>query len=321
MKIVSYDEATKRIQNKWPNQDFELLNYTRVSKPIDILCKKCGKITHYSSYNNFMSTKRLGVCSCYNENNNLTKHYTNLEQAKTYCITHNIQYYRIFQEEKDKKYYIELQCPTCKQIYKKPITVFLKNASCYYCENRHNLNTQGFASTLSSEYTLLSEYKGLDEKVLVKHSCGFVWSVVPRKLYNYRGCPKCNKKRSQGERRITQYLDEKQLDYNIEYRFPWQTNPLRRYDFFLPDYNLIIEYNGEQHYKETHFFETDLATQEQIDVEKYNDAIHNGLNYLVIPYTSYNNIENILDSWFNDYSYGKYTQVSGNNSHESEDIV
>ena len=106
MKIVSYDEATKRIQNKWPNQDFELLNYTRVSKPIDILCKKCGKITHYSSYNNFMSTKRLGVCSCYNENNNLTKHYTNLEQAKTYCITHNIQYYRIFQEEKDRKYYI-----------------------------------------------------------------------------------------------------------------------------------------------------------------------------------------------------------------------
>ena len=35
----------------------------------------------------------------------------------------------------------------------------------------------------------------------------------------------------------------------------------------------------------------------------------------------YNNIENILDSWFNDYSHGKYTQVSGNNSHESEDIV
>ena len=171
----------------------------------------------------------------------------------------------------------------------------MKNASCYYCENRHNLNTQGFSSTLSSEYTLLSEYKGLDEKVLVKHSCGFVWSVVPRKLYNYRGCPKCNKKRSQGERRITQYLDEKQLDYDIEHRFSWQTNPLRRYDFFLPDYNLIIEYNGEQHYKETHFFETDLTTQEQIDIEKYNDAVRNGLNYLVIPYTTYNNIENILD--------------------------
>ena len=53
MKIISQDEFSERINNKYPNQPFEIIEYTRVSKPFTIKCLKCGKIEQYSTAGNF----------------------------------------------------------------------------------------------------------------------------------------------------------------------------------------------------------------------------------------------------------------------------
>lgn len=156
------------------------------------------------------------------------------------------------------------------------------------------MNTQSFKTLLPKEYTLLSEYKHTDEYVLVKHECGFVWKRRAKGLLTYSGCPKCNKNKSSGEKRILEILDMKQIPYKYQASFPWQTNWKRKYDFYLPEQNLLIEYQGRQHYEETNFFDITLEQQQEIDEEKKNDAIKNGFNFIAIPYTDFNKLEEII---------------------------
>lgn len=58
------------------------------------------------------------------------------------------------------------------------------------------------------------------------------------------GCPKCNL--SHLERSVMNYLNENGITYDYQKRFKW----LRRQslDFYLPDYNVGVECQGEQHF-------------------------------------------------------------------------
>ena len=97
----------------------------------------------------------------------------------------------------------------------------------------------------------------MDKKALFQHSlCGFVYSANPREYL----CPRC--KGSKGERKIRFFLKkhlirfEEQKTWNI-------SGHLLRTDFYLPDFNLIIEYNGEQHYHPIDFFGGETVFQRQ----------------------------------------------------------
>lgn len=63
-------------------------------------------------------------------------------------------------------------------------------------------------------------------------------------------CPECNY--TKGENRILQYLLNNKINYISQKRFK-NLLGLKKgklsYDFYLPDYNLLIEYQGEQHEK------------------------------------------------------------------------
>lgn len=74
-----------------------------------------------------------------------------------------------------------------------------------------------------------------------------------------------------------------------------------RYDFYLPDYNLIIEYDGEQHYMPVNFGENDIKRmEEKLRTTQEHDKIKNdyckkhNINLLRIPYWEKQNIETII---------------------------
>lgn len=74
-----------------------------------------------------------------------------------------------------------------------------------------------------------------------------------------------------------------------------------RYDFYLPDYNLIIEYDGEQHYFPVNFGRWDeLELQRQFNKTQEHDriktqyCIDNHINLLRIPYWEKQNIKTII---------------------------
>ena len=247
MKIISQDEFSERINNKYPNQPFEIIEYTRVSKPFTIKCLKCGKIEQYSTAGNFLNSGRKGLCSCYNENNNQNKHEKNKILVQELINKNSyLSFEKYGYDDKNKKFLVFCYCNHCQQSFSKPILEFLKYPDCPFCQGKEKMNTPAFISNLSDEYELLEEYKNCETKIKIRHKCGFIWSILPKKMNNYIGCPHCNKRKSKGEQKIIQILLDKNIVFENEKSFEWQTNKLRRYDFYIPQYHLIIEYMGEQ---------------------------------------------------------------------------
>ena len=113
-------------------------------------------------------------------------------------------------------------------------------------------------------------------------------------------CNKCMKSGSQGERRIKQYLERNNIEFVQEKVFQdcKDIRPLP-FDFYLPRYNVIIEYDGEQHftdrgYKTNRFRDTLEYTQYHDDV-KNSFCKRFGIKLIRIPYWKYNSIEAILE--------------------------
>ena len=73
-----------------------------------------------------------------------------------------------------------------------------------------------------------------------------------------QGCPSCKEFGSTGERLIVRILSEEGTPYRREYKFDDcrsdVTNRKLPFDFYLPDQNILIEFDGEQHTKESPLF-------------------------------------------------------------------
>ena len=78
---------------------------------------------------------------------------------------------------------------------------------------------------------------------------GEFWQMSYKHLSG-SGCPKCNL--SHLERSVMNYLDGVEIDYEHQKHFKWLKQ--QSLDFYLPDYNVGIECQGEQH-----FFPVDFA--------------------------------------------------------------
>ena len=70
------------------------------------------------------------------------------------------------------------------------------------------------------------------------------------------GCPKCNT--SKGEKFIQNFLIQENIKFEYQYSInvSFDINPsgIAKIDFYLPDYNCFIEYNGKQHYESIEHF-------------------------------------------------------------------
>ena len=121
---------------------------------------------------------------------------------------------------------------------------------------------------------------------------------TPTSHLNGHGCPHCH--RSKGEVRVANFLNKNGIKYEIQKKIP-NLNLFggRKYfllDFYIPIYNVIIEYNGEQHYKSVGWFGGD----KNYKIQKLRDESlrqyckgHN-IKLIEIPYTDFDNIEKIL---------------------------
>jgi len=122
--------------------------------------------------------------------------------------------------------------------------------------------------------------------------------------YNHllgKGCPECpNCRNSKPEKHIEAYLTCKNITHIRQYRFNDCKNikPLP-FDFYLPDYNLCIEYDGQQHFKKIEMWGgiNSLEKQQINDKIKTNYCINNNIVLLRINYTQ--NIDEVLHKYFN----------------------
>lgn len=111
----------------------------------------------------------------------------------------------------------------------------------------------------------------------------------------------CGCIKSCGETHIKEYLSKNKIKYESQKTFSdlyGTQNGKLSYDFYLPEYNLLIEYQGKQHEKPIDYFggKEQLLRQQEHDRRKSEYAEKNGYNLLEIWYYDYNRIEEILQN-------------------------
>ena len=98
-------------------------------------------------------------------------------------------------------------------------------------------------------------------------------------------------------------------EHNIKYIYQYSLNQCRDvlplpFDFFLPEYKLLIEIDGEGHYRPCHFNQiSDDKARETFIITKKHDKIkddycaNNKIALLRIPYTMFDK-ENTYQEFF-----------------------
>jgi DNA-directed RNA polymerase subunit RPC12/RpoP len=184
-------------------------------------------------------------------------------------------------------------CPECSRLKSIGRPNVRKKSKDYFIEEIYSL--------VGNEYSILEEYVGTDNSIKFKHiSCGHVWKVAPSAFIRGTRCPKC--KSSKGEKKISLFLDFLNIEFILQCRFEDCKKTISLpFDFYLPNYNLCIEFNGIQHYEPIDFAGRGYDwSNENFKKIKSRDKIktkyckNNNISLLIIPYWKFDNIEEIL---------------------------
>ena len=128
-------------------------------------------------------------------------------------------------------------------------------------------------------------------------NCGKEKEIVINKIYNRKtiSCS-CGDGISYSEKFIISMFDQLNIKYEREYKPKWSNN--KRYDFYLPDYNIIIECHGGQHYKEQKRGRT-LQEEQRNDKYKKELALNNDVDEYIILDCRVSTLEQIKNSILN----------------------
>lgn len=132
-------------------------------------------------------------------------------------------------------------------------------------------------------------------------SCGnvFTTSFSNYSKHDVNTCYSCSCKESSGEEYIRKFLELNEIDFIQEKRFvDCRDNKPLPFDFYLPQYNLIIEFDGKQHY-EPIFGDKSFKKTIEHDKVKNQYCENNNINLLRIPYWEGHNIEDIVSKQLN----------------------
>jgi predicted Zn-ribbon and HTH transcriptional regulator len=144
------------------------------------------------------------------------------------------------------------------------------------------------------------EYKNTRSLILeIKcNNCNHIWNVrFNNFIYHNSGCPECNI--SKGEQEIEKVLKEYDINYIKQKTFKdCKYIKNLKFDFFLPELNICIEYDGIQHYEALDFFggEIKLKENQNRDQIKNQYCIDNNIDLIRISYLNFKNIKKILSN-------------------------
>lgn len=200
----------------------------------------------------------------------------------------------------------ECECGTIKPVWVQNI---LHNASkdCG-CGRKSYLKEKGTKNLVGQRFGKLTVVELLEEsnkfhrrQYRCKCDCGN--EIVTSSICLIGGHTKsCGCLVSYNNMYIDQFLTKNNINHISEY--PVVLNKIRyRFDFYLPDYNLFIEYDGEQHYITPNYLKTKEENEQLLNKTQENDKIKNkycednNINLLRIPYWEQNNIDTIINSY------------------------
>jgi hypothetical protein len=122
-----------------------------------------------------------------------------------------------------------------------------------------------------------------------------IFEMQPLMHLQGQACKFCKQTDSRGVLKIKDFFNKNNIKYSIEKKFSDCKGKVHRlpFDFYLQKYNLLIEFQGSQHYfvKWSYKAFNDTQVTDQI---KRDYCQKNGINLLEISYKDFNRIEEIL---------------------------
>lgn len=211
---------------------------------------------------------------------------------------------------------ITVKCNTCGYIWNtEPNVLINHNCGCPNCYGNIKKTHEEFLKELScinNDYKILSNYDGANNPIECEClKCGYIFTTTPSNLLRGHGCKNCN--HSLAEKTAKNILDNCCIKYVPQKSFDdllgVSNSRKLSYDFYLPDYNILIEIQGQQHYHPVDFgshgkinSENAFKKQQIHDQLKRDYAIKNNIKLIEIPYWEFNNIEFYLKSRLHEQS-------------------
>lgn len=166
----------------------------------------------------------------------------------------------------------------------------LKGCKCPRCVGCERYTQEGYikrVGEINPDIEVIGEYDGVFTPIL--HRCkidGYEWYTMPSNILQGCGCYKCSK-HSKGEKTISKWLDDRHVLYIPQKKFDGCKSKIAlSFDFYLPNYNIAIEYNGMQHYEPVEYFggKEKFEIQQKHDKIKENYCKENNIRLFIIPY-------------------------------------
>ena len=298
MKIKYIQKSIDKFGDRF---DYSKVDYNNSSTPVTIICKQHGEFKYNLYMHSF--TKTGGCPGCLDDHNN--QHTKTTDEFITDARDRwgdQFDYSKVVYRGVAPK--IIVICPKHGEFLISP-KKHLEGRACPRCDSGGNLiQPDDFIEKCIGlygdqfDYTK-TVYRGSVYNIIITcHEHGD-FEIKAGSHVAGKGCPVCHNNSSKGEQNIERYLDDNNIPFYKEQTFPDCININRlRFDFYLPQHNVCVEFDGEQHFKPIDWF----GGETQLKYIQHNDNIKNtycydcGIHLIRIPYTEYENIPNILDS-------------------------
>lgn len=243
--------------------DYSLLGITNNREKSKIICPIHG-IFHQRIYMHIVRKQGCPKCVGLKLSQNDFINFCNIKHHNTYTYSRTV-----FKTKKDK---ITITCKIHGD-FNQIAQLHMNGAGCPICAGCAKSNNQEFISKSLKIHGNKYDYSKvnyINAKTKVKIICKKhgEFTQTPNKHLSKQGCPKCFS--SKGELMIEDILKNNNINYESQKKFTdckFKRN--LKFDFFLPDLNLCIEYDGGQHF-EKYRFEKD---EEYLNLRKKRDVI------------------------------------------------
>lgn len=277
--------------------DYSKVCYVNNKTPVIIICPIHGKFTQIPK--NHTNGAGCPKCAVEFKANKLRGNKEDFI-SKAILIHFNIyDYSNVIYKTTHKK--IEIICHKHGSYFQSPAH-HLKGSGCPKCANKY-ISTAEFIIKARKVHGNKFSYDNvnyINQNKLINISCPIHGAFNQKPKDHLRGvsCPFCYD--SKGENKIKNLLDNSKIKYIRNKTFDGCEHKAKlKYDFYLPELNTLIEFDGIQHFKPISYFGgkkefNDLKIRDEIKNNyakinsigliriKYNENIKNKLNYIIM---------------------------------------
>lgn len=296
-KNITNEEFLKKVYSEVGNEYTPLDEYIRSNVNIRFKHNVCNTVFSMSP-NHFLKDKRR-CAHCFHGNKKSPEQF----KKEFYEIAKGE--YELCSEYVGSRSEIKVFHKACQRYYYTTPHSFLRGSKCALCYGNLVKTTEEFNKEVldkgKGRYILLSKYKNNKYNVKMKHlDCGNIYYVTPHDFLSGNRCPHC--KESKGEKMVESILEDINVKYIYQKVFDscGSDNQRMPFDFYIPDFNILIEYDGIQHYKPVKYFGGDykLKCQMKRDQIKNKFAKDNNIKLVRIPYNrNYSYVYNTIVSF------------------------